>query len=191
MAFPRSFALPALALLALPLNGCGVKLAASSARNGYARAIVTDASMREVLNRKWSCAHSENAAAGPLPYRKLTILNDGETQALQLAIHYADTTVPTVDLVQTEQLDCAYSTADGRVLKCGSRLDPTFRLETTVSRDPQGEILTVTFSGAESTFAIYFGGKENRLATLAEFRRRYPEPFQIRLSAPEACGFAD
>jgi hypothetical protein len=181
-----------LSTAAIFLAGCGAKLSGQS-RNTFARAIVADASMRQVLNRKWTCSHTDNAANGPLPYRKLTIFNDGDSQSLQLVVHYADTEVPTVDLLQVEQLDCYYSTADSRVVKCASRADPTFKLESSVAHfyDQQYEVLTVTMTGAERAFSIYLGGHDNRPGTLAEFKQRYRDPFQIRVNTPDTCGFQD
>lgn len=185
---PRSAAF--LLTLAAALSGCGAKLSPTP-RDNYVRTIVADSSMKEVLNSKWSCSHSDAPADATLPYRRLTVFNDGRSQSIQLTVHYLDAGVPTFDLVRVDRLNCFYSSADARVLKCGSVSDPALRIETSIQNDydRHADRLQLTLKGAASSFSVYFGGREDRHGTLSEFKQRYRDPFTILVNAPDKCGF--
>ncbi len=74
--------------------------------NAYRLTIAADSSMRQLVNPKWSCNQATATNNEALPYRQLSIFNRGESQTLQMAVHYLDQKVPTTDYLVVEGLEC-------------------------------------------------------------------------------------
>lgn len=186
-------------LLALSATSCGKHTKVESSTrstsksvNAYRQSIATDSSMRQLVNPKWSCGQSATTAQNEsYLYRWVTIFNRADMHTLQLSVYSSDQKVPTMDYLLVEGLECFYSSSESRVVKCVSKSDPSLKIESQVSllNDPQEDVLTLTVTGQESSFRVYFGGRDNRFVTLSEFKKRHRHPFTFRVHSPDQCGF--